>query len=185
MKKSVIVVLVVVLVVVIGSVGVKIYLDKDIDKQKENLEDTINKYGVVTEVTVEESVAKFNTLVMGKNIGNVASDDYFTVDNNLYWYGLIDDVYMYVKPVDFSGNKDITNIITIQYSKNSKNSDVAINYVKALLKANNDKLTNSDIDYLMSEAKNSKKNSNNGMGISVSFVENDEREEYQIIRLYK
>ena len=34
MKKSVIVVLVVVLVVVIGFVGVKIYLDKDIDKQK-------------------------------------------------------------------------------------------------------------------------------------------------------
>ncbi len=87
MKKSVVVVLVVVLVVVIGFVGVKIYLDKDIDKQKENLEDTINKYGVVTEVTVEESVAKFNTLVMDKNIGNVASDDYFTVDNNLYWMG--------------------------------------------------------------------------------------------------
>lgn len=187
MKKNVIVVLVVVLVVVIGFVGVKIYLDKDIDKQKENLEDTINKYGVVTEVTVEESVAKFNTLVMDKNIGNVASDDYFTVDNNLYWYGLIDDVYMYVKPVDFSGNKDkdITNIMTIQYSKNSKNSDVAINYVKALLKANNDKLTDSDIDYLMSEAKNNKKNSNNGMGISVSFVENDEIIEYQVIRLYK
>ena len=36
MKKSVIVVLVVVLVLVIGFVGVKIYLDKDIDKQKEN-----------------------------------------------------------------------------------------------------------------------------------------------------
>lgn len=187
MKKSVIVVLVVVLVVVIGSVGVKIYLDKDIDKQKENLEDTINKYGVVTEVTVEESVAKFNTLVMDKNIGNVASDDYFTVDNNLYWYGLIDDVYMYVKPINFSGNKDkdITNIMTIQYSKNSKNSDVAINYVNALLKANNDKLTDSDIDYLMNEAKNNKKNSNNGMGISVSFVENDEIIEYQVIRLYK
>ncbi len=187
MKKSAIVVLVVVLVVVIGSVGVKIYLDKDIDKQKEHLEDTINKYGVVTEVTVEESVAKFNTLVMDKNIGNVASDEYFTVDNNLYWYGLIDDVYMYVKPINFSGNKDkdITNIMTIQYSKNSKNSDVAINYVKALLKANNDKLTDSDIDYLMSEAKNSKKNSNNGMGISVSFVENDEIIEYQVIRLYK
>ena len=48
MKKSVIVVLVVVLVLVIGFVGVKIYLDKDIDKQKENMEDTINKYGVVT-----------------------------------------------------------------------------------------------------------------------------------------
>ncbi len=94
---------------------------------------------------------------------------------------------MYVKPVDFSGNKDkdIANIMTIQYSKNSKNSDVAINYVKALLKANNDKLTDSDIDYLMSEAKNNKKNSNNGMGISVSFVENDEIIEYQVIRLYK
>lgn len=37
----------------------------------------------------------------------------------------------------------------------------------------------------MSEAKNNKKNSNNGIGISVNFVENDEREEYQIIRLYK
>ena len=60
--------------------------------------------------------------------------------------------------------------MTIQYSKDSKNSDVAINYVKALLKANNDKLTESDIDYLMSEAKNNKKNSNNGIGISVNFA---------------
>lgn len=187
MKKSVIICLFVVLVLGGGYLGLKFYLNKDLEKQKESLNNTILKYGSVEKETVEISVAKFNTQVMKANIISPASDEYMMTDNNLYWYSLLDGIYLYVKPENYSGNKkdDITKIMTIHYSKND---GVALNYVKALIKANNDKLTDSDIDYLMNEAKtlsNAKKNANNGKGISVSYVKNGEVTEYQVIRLYK
>ena len=76
-------------------------------------------------------------------------------------------------------------MMVIQYSDNEK---IALKYVKALVKSNNDALTDADVDYLMKEAKtlaNDKKKANNGKGISVGFVKNEEVTEYQIIRLYK
>ena len=65
---------------------------------------------------------------------------------------------------------------------------MVINYVKSLIKANNENLTDSDIDYLINDAKNvsnDKKTSNNGKGISVGYIDNGEEIEYQVIRLYK
>lgn len=183
MKKNIIIVLVVLLV--IGcSIGVKIYLDKDLDKQKEDLNKTFEKYGNVKKESVELSVAKFNTEIMDNNVGDPASYDYMTQENNLYWFALLDNVYLYVKPENYTGNKDkdITEIMTIHYSDNES---IALNYVKALIKSNNDTLTDSDIKYLMNEAKTQKKNANNGKGISVSYVSDGKIIEYQVIRLHK
>ena len=75
--------------------------------------------------------------------------------------------------------------MTIHYSDNES---IALNYVKALIKSNNDTLTDSDIKYLMNEAKTlskDKKNANNGKGISVSYVSDGKIIEYQVIRLHK
>lgn len=186
MKKNIIIVLVVLLV--IGcSIGVKIYLDKDLDKQKEDLNKTFEKYGSVKKESVELGVAKFNTEIMDNNVGDPASYDYMTQENNLYWFALLDNVYLYVKPENYTGNKDkdITEIMTIHYSDNES---IALNYVKALIKSNNDTLTDSDIKYLMNEAKTlskDKKNANNGKGISVSYVSDGKIIEYQVIRLHK
>ena len=187
MKKIVIIVLVVVLLYVGGSIAFSIYLDKDIEKTQEELDNLSKKFGEVEKETVELSIAKFNTQVMDNNIGDPASYDYMMEDNNLYWFALLDNVYLYVKPEEYTGNKekDITNVMTIHYSDNES---IALNYVKALIKANNDNLTDSDIEYLMNEAKTlskDKKNANNGKGISVGYVESEEVTEYKIIRLYK
>ena len=124
---------------------------------------------------------------MDNNVGDPASYDYRTQENNLYWFALLDNIYLYVKPENYTGDKekDITEIMTIQYSDNES---IALNYVKSLIKSNNDALTDSDIEYLMNEAKklsNDKKNANNGKGISVSYVKSGEITEYKIIRLYK
>lgn len=99
-------------------------------------------------------------------------------------------IYLYIKPENFTENKDndITETMTIQYSKNIEDETMVVNYVKALIKANNENLTDSDIDYLITEAKklsNDKKTANNGKGISVGYVDNGEKIEYQVIRLYK
>ena len=187
MNKNIIIGVALILLSIGIFVGVKIYLDKDLDKQKENLNNTIEKYGTVEKETIQVSISKFNTEVMDNNIGDPASYDYMTQDNNLYWFGLLDNVSLYVKPNAYTGNKDkdITDMMVIQYSDNET---VALNYVKALIKSNNESLTDSDVDYLMKEAKSlskDKKNANNGKGISVAFVKSGKITEYQIIRLYK
>lgn len=187
MNKNIIIGVALILLSIGIFAGVKIYIDKDLDKQKEELNKTFEKYGTVEKETVEVSVAKFNTEVMDNNIGDPASSDYMTQDNNLYWFALLDSVYLYVKPESYTGNKgeDITKVMTIQYSDNE---EIALKYVKALIKANNSELTDSDIEYLMNEAKNlssDKKNANNGKGISVGYVESGEVTEYQVVRLYK
>lgn len=141
--------LVVILLAVVCYFGVKIYLNKDLENKKQDLQDTINKYGYVEKEDVSVSVSKFNTVVM---------------DN------------------------DITELMAIYYSKGIEDETMVINYVKSLIKANNENLTDSDIDYLIDDAKyvsNDKKISNNGKGISVGYVDNGEKIEYQVIRLYK
>lgn len=186
MNKNIIIGVALILLSIGIFVGVKTYLDKDLDKQKEELNKTFEKYGTVEKETVEVSIAKFNTEVMDNNIGDPASSDYMTQDNNLYWFALLDSVYLYVKSENYTGNKnkDITKVMTIHYSDNE---EIALKYVKALIKSNNDALTDSDVDYLMKESKNlssDKKQANNGKGISVGFVKNEEVTEYQITRLY-
>lgn len=187
MNKNIIIGIALILLSIGIFVGVKIYLDKDLDKQKEELNKTFEKYGTVEKENVELNIAKFNTQVMDNNIGDPASSDYMTQDNNLYWFALLDGVNLYVKPESYTGNKnkDITEMMVIQYSDNE---NIALKYVKALIKANNDNLTDSDIEYLMKEAKNlssDKKNANNGKGISVGYVKSGEVTEYQVVRLYK
>ncbi len=182
--------LIVIILAVGGCLGVKIYLDKDLESQKQKLQETIEKYGYVEKENVTTCVAKFNTEVMDNNVGNPASDEYMVAQDNLYWYGLINDIYLYIKPENFTENKDndITETMTIQYSKNIEDETMVVNYVKALIKANNENLTDSDIDYLITEAKklsNDKKTANNGKGISVGYVDNGEKIEYQVIRLYQ
>lgn len=182
--------LVVILLAVLCYFGVKIYLDKDLENKKQDLQDTINKYGYVEKENVSVSVSKFNTVVMENGVGNPASDDYMTTSDNLYWYGLYDGISLYIKPLNFTENKDndITELMAIYYSKGIEDETMVINYVKSLIKANNENLTDSDIDYLINDAKNlsnDKKTSNNGKGISVGYVDNGEKIEYQVIRLYK
>ena len=174
MKKNkviIIISLIVILLAVGGYFGVKNYLNKDLENQKQELQETIKKYGYVEKENVTISVAKFNTEVMDNKIGNPASDEYMVVQDNLYWYGLLDDVSLYIKPETFTENKDndITATMAIHYSKNIENETIVVNYVKALIKA----------------LSNDKKTSNNGKGISVGYVDNGEKIEYQVIRLYK
>ena len=189
-NKVIIISLIVIILAVGGCLGVKIYLDKDLESQKQKLQETIEKYGYVEKENVTTCVANFNTEVMDNNVGNPASDEYMVAQDNLYWYGLINDIYLYIKPENFTENKDndITETMTIQYSKNIEDETIVVNYVKALIKANNENLTDSDIDYLITEAKklsNDKKTANNGKGISVGYIDNGEKIEYQVIRLYK
>jgi len=158
---------------------------------EEDLQETIEKYGYVEKETVETLVAKFNTEVVdNSNEMNPASEDYLTTDNNRYWYGLIEGIYLVIDPLEFTNDKtkDIVNYMTIYVQDDNKYEDYVIPYTKHLIKANNDKITSEEIDTLINDAKEKskkKENANNGKGISVGFIENSDNYQYQVKRLYK
>ncbi len=161
----------------------------DLEQAKKELQETKEKYGSVEKETVDVLVAKFNTEVVDNSTLNPASTDYLTESNNQYWYGLIDGVYLVVIPEKYTGDKttEIVDYMLIYVNKTSKYESDAISYTKHLIKANNNEITNTEIDALLEEAKTksaSGKTANNGKGISIGYLEKDEAYQYQVLRLY-
>lgn len=194
-KKIIIISLVLIVLVIIGSLGLKLYLKKDLENQKQDLENTYKKYGWVEKETVNNIVAKFNTKILDNGLSTVASDNYMTIENNIYWYALTDNIYYYLEPITLSQNKenDIVNKNGLYFKKDNYNKDTALQYVKLLIQANTEELTTEqltteEIDNLIKEAQDkalSNKSANNGKGISLSFLESDNHYEYQVVRLYR
>ena len=162
----------------------------DSDKVKDNSQVTQENHGRVEEETVETLVAKFNTEVVDNSSLNPASTDYLTESNNEYWYGLIEGIYLVAVPKKYTGDKaaDIVNYTLLYVNKTGEYESDAASYVKHIIKANNNQITDSEIDTLLKEAKtktNSGEAANNGKGISVGYTENEEKYQYQVLRLYK
>jgi len=187
MKKKIVVML------LLGVISLGLLTGCDSKKEAEkDLQETINKYGSVEKETVETLVAKFNTEVMDNSNGklNPASEDYLTVDNNSYWYGLVEGVYLVVNPVEFSDDKtkEIVDNMMIYVDKGGEYESDAVTYTKHLIKANYDNFTEEEINALLDESKEKstkKEKANNGKGISVGYTENTENYQYQVTRLYK
>ena len=189
-KKIIIICLIMIILAIVISLGVKLYLNKDLENQRQKLQETQEKYGWVEKETVDVLVAKFNTEIVDSSSLNPASTDYLTEDNNQYWYGLIDGIYLVVVPEKYTGDKttETVNYTFLYVDKTSKYESDAISYIKHLIKANNSEITDSEIDTLLEDAKtktNSGKTANNGKGISIGYTENDEAYQYQVLRLYK
>ncbi len=110
-KKTVVILIILVVIAVAAFIGIKIYTDKDLEKQKQELENTIEKYGYLEQENVSTTVAKFNTEVTDNGLDYTASEEYFTVDNQTYWYGLYDDISLYITAKEFTNDrqKDITD----------------------------------------------------------------------------
>lgn len=157
-------------------------------KNKNDLQESQEKYGAVEKENVEVLVAKFNTEVKDNSTLNPASTDYLTEDNGEYWYGLIDGIYLVVVPEKYIGDKtEIVNYTLLYVNKFSKYVSDASSYIKYLIKANNQEITEAEISTLISEVKekvNSGKTANNGKGISLSYTESDDVYQYQVLRLY-
>lgn len=193
MKKNKIIVIVSIIIIIISVSSyflITSYLEKDLAKNKKDLEKTIEKYGTVEKETVGTIIAKFNTEIMDNNMEYPASEDYSTVSNNEYWYGLYDDIYLLIVPEKYTGdkNKDITKVSAIYYEKNSQNIELALKYVKKLLKANNSNLTTAEIDNLPLRAKElsvKKENAQSKKGIALAYQENNDKVNYQVIRINK
>ena len=165
-----------IILAIVISLGVKLYLNKDLENQRQKLQETQEKYGWVEKETVDVLVAKFNTEIVDSSSLNPASTDYLTEDNNQYWYGLIDGIYLVVVPEKYTGDKstEIVDYTLLYVDKTSKYESDAISYIKHLIKANNSNITDNEIDSLLQEAKvksTSGETANNGKGISIGYIE--------------
>lgn len=194
MKKNNIIIIVCIIIILVsigGYFAVTYFLDKDIEKQEKELRNTIEKYGAVSQETVDVLVAKFNTQVMDNNSSlNPASTDYLTIDDNKYWYGLLEGIYLVVVPQDFNNDptNEIVDYMFLFVDKGGQYEANAEEYVKYLIKANNESITDEEINTLLEEAKQlstSGETSNNGNGISIGYIDNVDNIQYQVIRLYK
>lgn len=189
-KKIIIICLIMIILAIVISLGVKLYLNKDLENQRQKLQETQEKYGWVEKETVDVLVAKFNTEIVDSSSLNPASTDYLTEDNNQYWYGLIDGIYLVVVPKKYTGDKstEIVDYTLLYVDKTSKYESDAISYIKHLIKANNSNITDNEIDSLLQEAKvksTSGETANNGKGISIGYIEKNDSYQFQVLRSYK
>ena len=189
-KKIIIICLIMIILAIVISLGVKLYLNKDLENQRQKLQETQEKYVWVEKETVDVLVAKFNTEIVDSSSLNPASTDYLTEDNNQYWYGLIDGIYLVVVPEKYTGDKstEIVDYTLLYVDKTSKYESDAISYIKHLIKANNSNITDNEIDSLLQEAKvksTSGETANNGKGISIGYIEKNDSYQFQVLRSYK
>ena len=190
-KKNIIIVCIVVIILfILGYFGIKYYKAKELEQKKQELQEFVEKYGTLEKETVETTIAKFNSQIKDNSNLNLAMDNYLTVDNEQYWYGLIEGIYCFVIPEKFSGEykKDITKEINIYYDKENNYKEDVIKYVKFLIKANNNEINDNEVEELITNAQELIKENKaaiNGKGISLGIFESEEHIEYQITRFYQ
>ena len=146
--------------------------------------------GYVLKETADVLVAKFNTEVVDNGSLNPASEEYLTVHEDAYWYGLISGIYLIVYPIEYTGDleTDIVDYMVLYVENATKNEAMANEYMEHLIKANNSDITTDEVKELMAKAKKSAsmgKTVNNGKGIDVGYVLSEDNYQYQVIRLYE
>lgn len=196
-KKRNVVIAVVVSIVAVVAIGVvaKLVLDSQ-NRQEEN--ETVQgtneeeDYGYVEPETVTLAVAKFNTEIMDQTGWELTpvNDETMVTHENMYWYPLYDDLALVVVPVEFTGDKDKDTALTtlIYADKDSANREKALEYLRLLVQANDENLTEDEISGLVEEAENLRERgemANRGNGIFVTISESDDHSEYQVVRNYR
>lgn len=166
------------------------FAKRDVEVAENELQQAIEKYGVVGEETVNTMIAKFNTEIMDGGLKTPIADSSMVIDNNLYWYAITENMSCYVRPVEFTGDnkKDVVDTFSLYFDIEGYKEETAVNYFKKLIKANKADLTEQEIDKLIEDAKaniTSDQMTNHGQGISVAIVQLDNHYEYQVVRLYQ
>jgi len=133
---------------------------------------------------ISTMIAKFNTEIIDGVINTPAYDDYLTVEDGSYWFGITENISYLLQPVEFTGDKDkdIVDMSALYFHKENYNEEEAYKYVKCLIKANNYDLTEEEIDNLIKEAKeksSKKETSNNGKNGARQGMQKDLKQKAQ------
>ena len=160
------------------------------NKEENEKDEYIQESSYVQQETVEVLVAKFNTEIVENGILNPASNEYLTIYEDSYWYGLITGIYLIVYPLEYTGNlnDDIVDYMVLYVKKDSEYASDVNDYMEHLIKANNSDITVEEVAELIKKAKESAlsgKTVNNCKGIDIGYIENEDNYQYHVIRLYE
>lgn len=144
------------------------------------------------EISISTFVDNFNKKITSSNIEYLASEDYLIKEGEFYWYGLYEDVVLHIVPIKYSGDltKDIVLETGIFFDKGSANEELAMNYLANLIKTNDSKLTDEQVNEIIKQAKELGKdnvNTKNGTGYAnyglvVTYWDNEDNYHYSIER---
>ena len=144
------------------------------------------------EISISTFVDNFNKKITSSNIEYLASEDYLIKEDEFYWYGLYEDVVLHIVPIKYSGDltKDIVLETGIFFDKGSANEELAMNYLANLIKTNDSKLTDEQVNEIIKQAKELGKdnvNTKNGTGYAnyglvVTYWDNEDNYHYSIER---
>lgn len=148
------------------------------------------KFGTTDKVTAQQSFQNFNAQVEGNSSLNPAREDYYTINDKKYWYGLENGLYCYIVPQEFTGDqtKDITKQFGLSIIKGEEFKADPKAYLKLIIKANAPETTDADIEAMITEAdtlRNTDKAAINGKGIYLRVLENDDEINYLVVRVYQ
>lgn len=144
------------------------------------------------EISISTFVDNFNKKITSSNIEYLASEDYLIKEDEFYWYGLYEDVVLHIVPIKYSGDltKDTILETGIFFDKGSANEELAMNYLANLIKTNDSKLTDEQVNEIIKQAKELGKdnvNKKNGTGYAnyglvVTYWDNEDNYHYSIER---
>ena len=144
------------------------------------------------EISISTFVDNLNKKITSSNIEYLASEDYLIKEDEFYWYGLYEDVVLHIVPIKYSGDltKDIVLETGIFFDKGSANEELAMNYLANLIKTNDSKLTDEQVNEIIKQAKELGKdnvNTKNGTGYAnyglvVTYWDNEDNYHYSIER---
>lgn len=190
-KKGMLTLILLIIVVLAIAIyfGVTYFLDRNIERLEKELEDAKNSTVYVEEENVNTSIAKFNTQIMDNGLNTPIGDNSIQKDGTNYVAAISSEgIYFYIKPVEYTGDleKDISKDLSVFYRPESE--EKALEYVKYLIKANNDTISDEVIESMISNAEGRSKEGfavNENNGLLLSFDEDEEYKYYIVTRRYK
>lgn len=144
----------------------------------------------IEEETVQILTAKFNTEIIENGSETPVYDENLTISNDTYLYNLFEDINYYVEPIEFNDDieTDIAKSSVIFYPVNSEFEEVAVSYVKHLIKANNIDISDSEVDEALKQAQKLSEDElgyDGKNGLLISHYEKDNNKYYKITRVYE
>ncbi|MBQ7140716.1 MAG: hypothetical protein IJO32_04360 [Bacilli bacterium] len=184
MNKKVKKILTISLILIISLFGIFLEINYLLNKKKQ--EQKVIQTGPIylKKETVQTTLEKYNTKILDNGMNTPINIDDYVIQNNIYHYTIYEDISLYIKPIEYTGNqtKEITYDLGIYYPKDTINEGKAKIYLKILINSNINKLSDEKTEKLINEAieiSKEAKDLNKNIGISIRYFDSDTNNNYK------
>lgn len=151
MKKSIKIPLIIIFIILVGLGSYLI--------TKSLVKNYITKNNTIENISLKDFTDRFNKNLEKENFDTKLNIGENIADNNkTYWISLEEDIDIAIMmdKVTNNKNKDIVRISGISYKNDYENTDKIKQYLEILIKSNNPKLTEKDINMMIKNANDTK-----------------------------